>query len=307
MFPAATADRAGPSPSRTGVDAAPGAPVASPDAAESIPVRPLTFRELTDLPFSVIQADIRKLIVFVVAGLVLAEDLVIAITSGCSLLTDGSDTGTAWSAIISTAVTAWLLRLFLRGVTVPIGMARVQGGSLTWRAAMRRCGGALGPLTVDRLLSPVIGVLIPAVGVVVVFIGLFGAIPLAGWLRGRRMCVVPALFAESASYGGAVGRAKTLAVGAEWRLAGLWLSLRGLLLVVAVPLLGLPLFISEISGTHRWPVIVLSTLSVLLIASFAEVVDSATSVVVYIDRRCRREAWDVRIPVPAHHTPETTR
>lgn len=307
VFPAATADHAGPSTSRTGSSAVSAAPVSGLDGPESIPVRPLSFRESVDLPFAVIQADIRKLIVFVVAGLVLAEDLVVATTSGFSILTDGSDTGTAWSAILSTAVTAWLLRLFLRGVTVPIGVARIQGGASTWRAALRRFGGKFGPLVLDRLLYTVIGVLLPALGVVLVVVGLFGAVPLVGWLRARRMCVAPVLFAESASYGGAVGRAKILAAGAEWRLTGLWLSLRAVLLVVAVPLLGLPLFVSDFSGTHRWAVIVLSTASVLLIAAFAEVVDSATSVVTYLDRRCRREAWDVRIPVPAQWNPESAR
>ncbi|WP_245717807.1 hypothetical protein [Nocardia miyunensis] len=307
MFPAAAADHAGPPPSRTGSSAVSGAPISGLDGAESIPVRPLSFRESVDLPFAVIQADVRKLIVFVVAGLVLAEDLVIATTSGFSILTDGSDTGTAWSAILSTAVAAWLLRLFLRGVTVPIGVARIQGGSLTWRAALRRFGEKFGPLVLDRLLYTVIGVLVPAVGLALAFIGVLGAVPLVGWLRARRMCVVPVLFAESASYGGAVGRAKILAAGAEWRLTGLWSSLRALLLGVAVPLLGLPLFVSNFSGTHRWAVIVLATASVLLIAAFAEVVDSATSVVGYIDRRCRREAWDVRIPVPAHRNTETAR
>ena len=328
VFPAAPADQAGPSSRRTGSDAVPAAPVSGLDGPESIPVRPLSFRELVDLPFAVIQADVRKLIVFVLAGLVLAEDLVVAITSGCSILTDGSDSGTAWSAILSTAVTAWLLRLFLRGVTVPIGVARARDSSLTWRAALRDFGGKFGPLLLDRLLHTATSVVVPAAWILValwelgsllhndalfslvVIVGVvvaLAAVPTASWLRARRMCVVPVLFAETTSYGGAVGRAKILAAGAEWRLAGLWLALRGLLLVVAVPLLGLPLFVSDFSGTHRWAVIVLSTASVLLIAAFAEVVDSATSVVVDIDRRCRREAWDVRIPRPTHHDTETVR
>ncbi|MQY22311.1 hypothetical protein [Nocardia macrotermitis] len=328
VFPAAAADHAGPSQSRTGSSAVSSTPVSGLDGPETIPLRPLSFREQVDLPFAVIQADVRKLIVFVVAGLVLAADLVIAVTSVGSVLTDGSDSGTAWSAILSTAVTAWLLRLFLRGVTVPIGVARITGDSLTWRAALRRFGGKLGPLLLDRLqhtltsvLVPAVWILVglwqlgsvldfPAIGAVCVILGIIVALiaaPLAGWLRARRMCAVPVLFAESASYGVSVGRAKILAAGAEWRLAGLWLSLRALLLLVSVPLLGLPLFVSDFSGTHRWAVIVLSTASVLLISAFAEVVDAAGSVVVYIDRRCRREAWDVRIPRAAHRDPETVR
>jgi hypothetical protein len=286
---------------------APGAPDSGLYGAESVPIRPLSFRELLDLPFAVIQADIKKLAALGLAGLVLAEDIVVAITVTGSAATQGSDAGTAWSAILSTAVTAWLLRLFLRGVTVPIGLAGIHGQPMTWRGAMSRLGNRFGPLLRDRLISTVLGIGLPVVGGLVVLLGLLGTVPLLGWLRGRRLCVVPVLFAEQATYGGAVGRAKTLAVGAEWRLAGLWLAQRALFVVVSVPLLGLPLFISDFSGTHRWAVIVLATSGVLLIAAFTEVVDAATSVVCYLDRRCRREAMDVRIPAAAHRIPGTTR
>jgi hypothetical protein len=305
VLPAA-ADRAGPSSWRP-QSTQPGTPDSGLDGAESVPIRPLSFRELLDLPFAVIQADIRKLAALGLAGLVLAEDIVVATTVAGSAATQGSDAGTAWSAILSTAVTAWLLRLFLRGLTVPIALAGIHGPPMTWRAAVSRLGNRFGPLLRDRLVSTALGIGLPVVGGLVLLLGLLGTVPLLGWLRGRRLCVVPVLFAEQATYGGAVGRAKILAVGAEWRLAGLWLTLRALFLVVSVPLLGLPLFISDFSGTHRWAVIVLATSGVLLIAAFTEVVDAATSVVGYLDRRCRREAMDVRIPAPANHIPGTTR
>lgn len=302
----ASADRAGLS-SRQAESVAARPPVDEPDAAESVPIRPLSFRELLDLPFAVIQADIKTLAAFTIIGLLVAQGLVLAITAAGSVATAGSDSGTAWSAILSTAVTAWLLRLFLRGVTVPVGLAGVRGQLIGWPTALARLGNRFGPLLLDRLIYTLIGIVIPAVGAVVVIIGLLGAVPLVAWLRGRRLTVVPVLFAEPTSYGGAVGRAKTLAAGAEWRLAGLWLALRALVLVLAVPLLGLPLFVSNFSGTHRWAAIALVTAGVLLIGAFAEVVDAATSVIGYLDRRCRREAWDVRIPAPATNIPETAR
>lgn len=304
MLPAA-ADRAGPSSGHAAPG--PGAPDFGPDSGESVPIRPLSFRELLDLPFAAIQADIKKLAALGLAGLVLAEDIVVAVTVSGSAATQGSDAGTAWSAILSTAVTGWLLRLFLRGVTTPIGLAGIHGTPMTWRGALGRLGNRFGPLLRDRLLYTLLGVGLPAVGVLVAFAGIFGTVPLLGWLRARRQCLVPVLFEERATYRDAVGRAKILAAGAEWRLAGLWLALRALFLVVAVPLLSVPLFISDFSGTHRWAVIVLASSGVLLIAAFTEVVDAATSVVVYVDRRCRREAMDVRIPGPANLIPGTVR
>ncbi|WP_308166204.1 hypothetical protein [Nocardia albiluteola] len=308
MLPAA-ADRAGLSSGPAAMAPVPGSDAQDfgLDAGESVPIRPLSFRELLDLPFAVIQADIKKLAALGLAGLVLAEDIVVAITVAGSAATQGSDAGTAWSAILSTAVTGWLLRLFLRGVTVPIGLAGVRGRPMTWRGALRQLGRRLGPLLGDRLFYTLQGIAVPAMGLLVVFAGILGAIPLLGWLRARRLCLVPALFEEQATYRGAVGRAKILAAGAEWRLAGLWLAQRVLFLVMAVPLLGVPLFISDFSGTHRWAVIVLATSGVLLIAAFTEVVDAATSVVGYVDRRCRREAMDVRIPDPAKRIPGTIR
>jgi hypothetical protein len=306
VLPAA-ADRAGLSSGQAEPTAAPPGPDSGLDAAEPVPIRPLSFRELLDLPFAVIQADIRTLAVCTTAGLVVAECVVVAVTAAGAAALRGSDSGTAVTAILATVLAAWLLRLFLRGVTVPIGLARIGGQALSWRGALKRLGRRSGPLVLDRVMHTLIGIVLPAAGMVVVFIGLAGAVPLVAVLRGRRLAVVPVLFAEPASYRIAVRRAKILAARAEWRLAGLWFALRALLLVLVVPLVGLPLFVSNFSGTHRWAAIVLATAGVLLMAAFAEVLDAAASVIGYLDRRCRREAWDIRIPVPTNRIAETAR
>ncbi|WP_244891855.1 hypothetical protein [Nocardia beijingensis] len=272
-----------------GTDPVPGSPGAT------VPIRPLSFRELLDVPFALIQANIRALAGLSVPGLLLAETVVVAVTAGGSALTGGSDTGTAWSAILATAACAWLLRFVLRGTTVALGLATVGGAPIDRRTALRRFGATLGPLLVFQLLFTMVGVGVLAVsGLPIVTLPLAGI--WLGWLRARRWVAVPVLFVERTSHRDGVARAKLLAEGAEWPTTGLWIVQRALFTLLAVPLLAIPLFVSDFSGTHRWPVLVLTTSAVLLLTAFGEVVEASSRVVCYVDRRCRREGLDIRIP-----------
>lgn len=260
-----------------------------------MPIRPLSFRELLDEPFALIQANIVVLACSSVVGLVLAEAIVVAITAGVSYLTQGSDSGTAWAAILATATGAWILRFVLRGMTVAIGLASVAGSPIGWRTALSRSAAVGGPLLVFHLLFTLVGVSVLALGSVLIV-----TFPLAllwlSYLRAQRFVAVPVMFVERTSHAAAVARSKLLANGAEWSIAGLWLCQRCLMVLLAVPLLGIPWYLSDFSGTHRWQVIVLTTSAVLLIVAFGEVVEAATRVVSYIDRRCRREGLDIRVP-----------
>lgn len=260
-----------------------------------MPIRPLSFRELLDVPFALIQANIRALAGLSVTGLLLAEAVVVAVTASASALTDGSDPGTAWAAILSTAACAWLLRFALRGTTVALGLATVDGAPIGRRTALRRFGGTLGPLLVFQLLFTMVGVGVLAVGGLLIVTLPLAAIWL-GRLRARRWVAVPVLLVERTTHRDGVARAKLLAEGAEWPTTGLWIAQRALFTLLAVPLLGIPLFVSDFSGTHRWPVIVLTTSAVLLLTAFGEVVEASSRVVCYVDRRCRREGLDIRIP-----------
>ncbi|MEU7763637.1 hypothetical protein AB0B25_00705 [Nocardia sp. NPDC049190] len=272
-----------------GTDPVPGSP------GTTVPIRPLTFRELLDVPFALIQANIRVLAGLGIACLLATEAVVVAVTAGVSALTDGSDAGTAWAAILSTAACAWLLRFVLRGATVSIGLATVAGRSIGWRTALGRFGARFGALLVFQLLFTLAGV-----GVIVVCGMLIVTLPLAllwlGWLRARRWVAVPVLLVEQTSHLGAVARSRLLVEGADWPTAGLWITQRALFGLLAVPLLGIPWFLADVTGTHRWPVIVLTTGAVLLLSAGGEVVESSSRVVCYIDRRCRREGLDIRIP-----------
>ncbi|MEU1549074.1 hypothetical protein [Nocardia sp. NPDC005745] len=260
-----------------------------------MPIRPLSFRELLDAPFALIQANIRAIAGSIVPGLLLAEAVVVAVTAGVSELTGGSDAGTAWAAIGSTAACAWLLRFALRGTTVALGLATVGGAPIGRRTALRRFGATLGPLLVFQLLFTLVGVGVLAVsGLPIVTLPL--AVLWLGWLRARRWVAVPVLFVERTSHRDGIARAKLLAEGAEWPTVGLWIAQRVLFGLLAIPLLAIPLYVSDFSGTHRWPVIVLTTSAVLLLTAFGEVVEASSRVVCYLDRRCRREGLDIRIP-----------
>ncbi|MEV6320486.1 hypothetical protein AB0M45_04715 [Nocardia sp. NPDC051787] len=273
-----------------GTDPVPGSP------GTTVPIRPLSFRELLDLPFALIQANIRALAGLGLAGLFAAEAVVVAVTAGVSWLTDGSDAGTAWAAILSTAACAWVLRFALRGTTVALGLATVGGAPIGWRTALGRCAAIFGPLLVFQLLFTSVGV-----GVIALSSPLIVTLPLAllwlGRLRARRWITVAVLFVEGTSHRDGVARAKLLGEGAEWQTTGLWIAQRALFGLLAVPLLAIPWFITDFSGTHRWPVIILSTAAVLLVTVFGEVVEASSRVVCYVDRRCRREGLDIRIPV----------
>ncbi|MEV6428381.1 hypothetical protein [Nocardia sp. NPDC051463] len=263
----------------------------------TVPIRPLRFRELLDEPFALIQANIVVLACVTVVGLVVAELIVVAITAGGSHLTHGSDQGTRWAAILSTAACAWLLRFVLRGLTVAIGLASVSGSPIGWRTALRRTATVGIPLLVFHVLFTLVGVSVLALGSILVVTFPLGLLWL-GHLRAQRFVAVPVIFVEQASHATAVARSRLLVAGAEWPTAGLWLCQRGLTVLLAVPLLGIPRFLSDFSGTHRWQVIVLTTSAVLLIVAFGEVVEAATRVVSYVDRRCRREGLDIRVPEP---------
>ncbi|MFE3100196.1 hypothetical protein [Nocardia tengchongensis] len=260
-----------------------------------VPIRPMQFRELLDLPFALIQARIKTLGALLGVAWLAASALAVAGTVAAAAITGDSDSGTFWGALFTGLLCAWALRFFVRGVTVPIGLDVVYRRPSTWRSALRQLASAAGPLLGYQAMYTLIGLGVLAVGTPLLFTAPFAVIWLA-WLRARRFTLAPIIFDSSAGYGVAAQRAKLLASGTEWQLVGLWLYLRGLLVVLIVPVLALPSTISDFSGTHRWTVTVLIIAVALLLVAVGEMVESATQVVTYVDRRCRREAWDIRVP-----------
>lgn len=261
----------------------------------TVPIRPLTFRELLDLPFALVQPDIGRLAGFAGILLVVGEVAVVGVTGAVSWLTDGSDAGTALAAILTTICAAWLLRFVLRGVCTAIGLARVFAEPIGWRTAVTRFGTRWRPLLLFQTLFTLVGVGVLLIGIPLAFIGPLGLVWL-GWLRAKRFIAVPIIMAEGLPGRAAMDRAHLLDRGVLWARTSLWICQRLLLGLLTIPLLAIPWFISDISGTHRWAFTALLSSAALLLVAFGEIVEAAGRVVCYIDSRCRREGLDIRVP-----------
>ncbi|GGL25854.1 hypothetical protein [Nocardia jinanensis] len=273
----------------------------------TVPIRPLSFRELLDVPFALMQADIR-ILAGCAAVLLVAGELVVAGSIGLvSHLTGGSDTGTALAALFATLAAAWFVRFTLRGVTVAAGLARAARRPIGLRESLRRTVTRLGPLLITQLSFTAIGVAVLSISALLFPLTYLGGLlwflvtyPCCllwlAWLRARHLAAVPVLFAEGAGAGAALTRSGLLVGNMRMRRAGLRICQHLLFALLTAPLLGLVLFVADISGTHRWAFLVLVTTTGLLLAAFAEVVESSARVVGYLDLRCRREGADIRIP-----------
>lgn len=256
-------------------------------------MRPLSFREQLDEPFALIQANVVALAVLAAAGVALAEALVFGVTALCSELGDGSDASVAWGAVLGCALAILLLRFLIRGCTVALGLATLRGERAGPGAALAALRPALGGLLRYQLWFTAVGVLVG--GVTAPLTGGATVLWLA-YLRARYYLVPPLLLGERLPYAAAVARAKLLADRGTWTFAWLWICRLLLLVLLAVPLLAIPLYLSDYTGTRRWTVILLITGGVLLIAAIGELIDAAGRVVGYVDRRCRREGMDIVVP-----------
>jgi len=259
-----------------------------------VPLRPLTFRELLDLPFALIQANLATLAILGGAAVVVAELVVMLLTTSVAGLTDGSDEGIGWTAALTTLACAWMVRAVLRGTVVPVALAAAFGQRMRPRAALAAAGTHAVPVLAAHVVFTLVGAGVLALGILLITIPF--VIIWLGYLRGGRFPLPAVLYAEPVSYRDGVARAEVLTANSRWRLTGLWLLQRSLFAVLTVPLFGLARYVSDISGTHMWPVIVLVTSMSLALVAFAEIVESCSRVVYYVDARCRREGMDILVP-----------
>ncbi|MFD3705978.1 hypothetical protein ACFWUP_22810 [Nocardia sp. NPDC058658] len=270
-------------------------PAPGPSMPPTVPIRPLRFRELLDEPFALIQAHIRAFAVLGGGALVVAVLMVLGVTGLVSHLTDGSDAGTAWGAVLATAVSAWVVRLVLRGSTIAIVIADFHGVRFGVLDGLRAAARQATPLVLAQIMFTLSGIGVLLLGSILVI-----TYPLALiWLshvRARRFVTEPVIIAEHAGFRGGVARSKMLMDGAVWSTAGLWLTQRCLFAVLAVPAFGIPFFLSDFSGTHRWAIITLLVGGFLLVVTASEIVEAASRALSYISRRCVREGMDIRIP-----------
>ncbi|MEV6063461.1 hypothetical protein ACIGO9_00910 [Nocardia asteroides] len=271
------------------------APAPTPHPPPTVPIRPLRFRELLDEPFALIQAHIRALAALACGVLALTLLGVLGVTGLVSHLTDGSDAGTAWAAVLGTAAGIWLLRLVLRGPTIAIALADVGGARRGAVDGLRTAARHAGPLVLAQVMFSLIGIGVLTIGSLLIITYPLALLWLSN-LRARRFATEPVILAEGAKFGVAVARSKDLVQGADWTVAGLWLTQRVIFAVLAVPAFGIPFFLSDFSGTHRWAFLALLVGGVLLVVTIGEIVEATSRVLVYVDRRCQREGMDIRIP-----------
>ncbi len=268
----------------------------------TVPIRPLRFRELLDEPFALIQAHIRTFAVLGGSALVLGLLVSLGVTGLVSHLTDGSDAGTAWAVVLATAVCVWVVRLVLRGATVSIALADFHGARYGVLDGLRTAGRQAAALVLAQIMFTLTGIGVLLVGSILVI-----TYPLALiWLsqvRSRRFLTEPVIIAEHAGFGAGVARSKMLMEGAVWSTAGLWLAQRCIFAVLAVPAFGIPFFLSDFSGTHRWAVLTMLVGGFLLVVTVSEIVEATSRVLSYISRRCVREGMDICPPLRAFSVP----
>ncbi|MFD3595427.1 hypothetical protein ACFWU5_22105 [Nocardia sp. NPDC058640] len=266
-----------------------------PPTPPTVPVRPLRFRELLDEPFALIQAHLRAFAVLGGGALVVGVLVVLAFTGTVSHLTDGSDAGTGWAAVLSTATCVWVVRLVLRGATTAIALADFNGVRYGVLDGLRGASHHAGALISAQIMFTLSGVGVLLLGSILIITYPLALIWLSN-VRARRFVTEPVIVAEGVGFGVAVGRSKELMHGAVWSTAGLWLTQRLLFAALAVPAFGIPFFLTDVSGTHQWAVITLLVGGCLLVVVVSEIVEANSRVLCYISRRCVREGLDIRIP-----------
>lgn len=270
----------------------------APGSSGPVPLRPLTFRELLDVPFAVIQARLAVLAILGGAAVVTAELVVVVLTASVAGLSGDSDAAIGWTTVLTTVACAWMMRVFLRGTVVPVALAAAFGRRMSAREAVAAFAAHVTPVLLAHVVFTLVGVGVLALGLLLITLPFI--VVWLGYLRATRFPLPAVLYAEPVSHRQGVARTSVLTAGSQWRLTGLWLLQRTLFGLLTLPMIGLVLFVSDFSGTRMWTVIVLATSMTLVLSAFAEIVESCSRVTHYIDARCRREGMDIRVPGPAH-------
>ena len=193
-----------------------------------------------------------------------------------------------------------------------------------WRRAHGRLWALIGwSLLVSAAVAAAIIVLVVAVTLTIavagtlgialgVLLAVFGALTLVAlgfWIGPNLALVSSALMIERLSLRGAIARSWTLTTGAFWKTLGIQLLVAVIinvaLQVISAPLSLLsPLFLALIdpNGQGQAPAIglsiglaVLATAITVVFGAIGAVVQSATSALIYLDRRIRKEGLDLQL------------
>jgi membrane-anchored glycerophosphoryl diester phosphodiesterase (GDPDase) len=192
-----------------------------------------------------------------------------------------------------------------------------------WRSARGRIGALIGwsllvvvAVTISVIVVIALIALVVSVGgtsgviagVVMGFVAFGAAAVLAAWLTTRLAFVPSALMLERLSLRNAIRRSWTLSTGYFWRTFGI-LLLVGFILYMVSNLLSFPLGLvtglgstlinpngSDASSIAVFAVItVLSFVITIVFSAISAVIQTATSALLYIDLRMRREGLDLEL------------
>lgn len=306
-----------------------GAPLPHEDKPGIIPLRPLAVGELLDGAFATIRrhprvtlglaaiiATLQALLSVVLPGLLGAATTPLAQTDAA-----GSETGLQVFQLLSQGVgvlVGALLGTLFTGMIIVVVSEAVLGRDVpagaVWERVRPRFWALIGLALLagpgPYLLAGVVGVLAvlfiavtgglgAIIGVPVIIAAILGAI----WLRNIWSLSTPALVLESARPVGALRRSRVLVRGSWWRL--FWLRMLATLIsgavsgVIALPfaVIGAAINGGDLGADGSTPVsfLALYALGTALAATVVLPFSSGVQALLYIDRRIRAEALDVRL------------
>jgi hypothetical protein len=233
-----------------------------------------------------------------------------------------------FGAEIMATVVTWVATVVLTGILTVVVSRAVLGERLTageaWRAARRRLPRLLLLTVVYSLIwfAPFliwIAVMIALVGggavgggtAAIAILLFLAAIAVAVWLYVRYALSSPSLMLESTSpaaggasrpvgVAGALRRSAELVKGSWWRVFGILLLVLVIVVIISLTLsvpFSLPLFLvgdQPSEGEFLLP-LVISALGAIVASTITAPFTAAATVLLYVDRRIRREGLDIEL------------
>ncbi|MFF5258607.1 hypothetical protein ACFY4C_06660 [Actinomadura viridis] len=128
------------------------------------------------------------------------------------------------------------------------------------------------------------------------------------WLYVLLVLAAPALVMERESVGGALRRARTLSAGRWWRTFGTLLLAIMITVFMGLFALRIPFLLAELiffgdgGGTEALPALTLDTIGRIVSWSVVLPFDAGVIVLLYMDRRMRREGFDLELRTRVHES-----
>ncbi|MEW2548314.1 glycerophosphoryl diester phosphodiesterase membrane domain-containing protein [Streptomyces sp. NPDC047002] len=224
------------------------------------------------------------------------------------------------TSLISIAITL-IGTLFTTAVLTVVVSRSVLGRPVAFQDAWREARPRLPQLLGLTLLLPLIGAAIVAValvpglashtdaGLATTTLLCFAALPVAVWLMIRFSLASPALMLERQGVTASMRRSAKLVRGAWWRTFGV-LLLTGVLtllvsLIVAVPFSlvatvadggsGIDSVLAGGTPHFGWAYVVITAIGSVIASAVTLPISAGVTVLLYVDRRIRREALDLKL------------